>query len=458
MSRGPSRGGLPCWTIAEEMLVKLIVNIIYVTSSFPYGPGEAFLIPEINELIKQGHKISILPLYPRGGLLHKDALPLLARTETVPLLSPRLLFSALGHLLKHPALLPQLLALIGHGRPKILLKNLVVLPKALWLARFASECGAEHIHAHWATTTATAAWAAASVTKLPWSFTAHRWDIVENNLLPQKLTAAAFARFISLSGLRMAQEIAPLPRGKCFVLHMGVSLPPSSGPSPTSSRSVSPSQPKPGFRTPPTAETQPPVLFCPANLIPVKGHRYLLLALALLKSRQINPTLWLAGQGELLSELRHYSRELGLAGQVRFLGQVAHEQLMDFYASRTVTAVVLPSVDLGHGLHEGIPVSLMEAMSFGIPTISTQTGGIPELLEDGAGLLVPAKDAQSLAAAIERLLSDSKLRAEVGLKGYQRISDQFSASRTAAGLNIAFEDRAESRKDRRASFLPTYLL
>ncbi|CAA7602189.1 Glycosyl transferase, family 1 [Acididesulfobacillus acetoxydans] len=438
--------------------MKLVVNLIYVTASFPYGPGEAFLIPEINELIKQGHKISILPLYPRGDLLHKDALPLLANTETVPLLSPRLLLSALVHLLKHPALLPQLLALIGRGQPKILLKNLAVLPKALWLARFASKCGAEHIHAHWATTTATAAWVAATVTRLPWSFTAHRWDIVENNLLPQKLTSAAFARFISLSGLRMAQEITPLPGGKCFVLHMGVSLPPSSTRPPSSSQSASPSQPYPGFRTSPAAEAQAPVLFCPANLIPVKGHRYLLLALALLKGRQVNPTLWLAGQGELLGELRHCCEKLGLAGQVRFLGQVAHEQLIGFYASRTVSAVVLPSVDLGHGLHEGIPVSLMEAMSFGIPTISTQTGGIPELLADDAGLLVPAKDAQALAAAIERLLSDSKLRAEVALKGYQRISDQFSASRTAAELNMAFQGHAEDRKNRRASFLPTYLL
>lgn len=428
------------------------MKIVYVTSSFPHGPGEAFLIPEITELIRQGHEVSIVPLYPRGSVLHKDALPLLGETKSKPLLSLEVLFAALGTLFRHPALLFRLLRLIGHGRPKILFKNLTVLPKALWLAQFASVWGAQHIHAHWATTTSTAALVAAEVAELPWSFTAHRWDIVENNLLQQKLAKASFARFISRSGLSMAREITPLPGDKCFVLHMGVALPAFNYETPCL-------HPSPGAPAGPPSypdghsETSSPILFCPANLIPVKGHRYLLLAMAILKSRQIDANLWLAGQGELRSELQHFTEKLNLADRVCFLGEIPHERLLQLYADRTVAVVVLPSVDLGHGLHEGIPVSLMEAMSFAIPTVSTRTGGIPELLGNDAGLVVPAQNPQALADALEKLLFDAKLRSEVGAKGYQRISNQFSAAKTAAGLTAIFERRNQNHNSQRQALL-----
>ena len=72
------------------------------------------------------------------------------------------------------------------------------------------------------------------------------------------------------------------------------------------------------------------------------------------------------------------------------------------YREGRVGMVVLPSVDLGNNLHEGIPVALIEAMSYNIPVVGTHTGGIPELLEGGAGLIVPDKDPAALADAIER--------------------------------------------------------
>ena len=88
--------------------------------------------------------------------------------------------------------------------------------------------------------------------------------------------------------------------------------------------------------------------------------------------------------------------------------------------------VVLPSVDLGHNLHEGIPVALIEAMSYGIPVIGTRTGGIPELLEGGAGLIVPDKDPAALADAIERYVRDPAFAAEVAGKGRQRVCESFN--------------------------------
>ena len=83
----------------------------------------------------------------------------------------------------------------------VFVKNAVVLPKGLWLARLARRWHADHIHAHWGRTTATIGLVAAELTGIPWSLTLHRDDIAHPNLLSVKMRKAAFTRFISRSGL-----------------------------------------------------------------------------------------------------------------------------------------------------------------------------------------------------------------------------------------------------------------
>lgn len=99
-----------------------------------------------------------------------------------------------------------------------------------------------------------------------------------------------------------------------------------------------------------------------------------------------------------------------------------------------VDAVVLPSLTTDDGEREGIPVALMEAMAYGIPVVSTNTGGIPELLSDGAGLMVREKEAQELAGAIEKLIKDEGLSAEIGKKGRQMIEKEFNLQKNARML------------------------
>jgi glycosyltransferase involved in cell wall biosynthesis len=83
------------------------------------------------------------------------------------------------------------------------------------------------------------------------------------------------------------------------------------------------------------------------------------------------------------------------------------------------------------GEEEGIPVALMEAMACGIPVIGTQTGGIPELLRDGAGLVVPPNDPEALAEALRSLAGRPALRRELGAEGRKRIDR--AVSRRACG-------------------------
>ena len=111
---------------------------------------------------------------------------------------------------------------------------------------------------------------------------------------------------------------------------------------------------------------------------------------------------------------------------MQFLGQRSHSEILAMYREGRVGMVVLPSVDLGHNLHEGIPVGLIEAMAYDIPVVGTHTGGIPELLEGGAGLIVPDKDPAALADAIERYVRDPAFAAEVARKGRKRVCESFN--------------------------------
>jgi colanic acid/amylovoran biosynthesis glycosyltransferase len=177
-----------------------------------------------------------------------------------------------------------------------------------------------------------------------------------------------------------------------------------------------------------------PHVLCPAQLYPVKGHQYLISALGILRDRGIPCSLWIAGEGHLLEELQRQAGALGLQESIRFLGAVPHERILEWYRAGSVDIVVLASVDLGRHEHEGIPVALMEAMALGIPTISTQTGGIPELLGNRAGILVPPEDPEALAAALGQLILDSHARGRIGRVGRAKVAQQFNVERTTAEL------------------------
>ena len=397
------------------------MKIIYVTASLPYGSDEAFVIPEIRQLTRSGHIVLVVPRSLKGRIIHGHEIKPLSRPE--PLFSRATLASAARAMRTTPGKLYQAAAPLLKARSiKLRIKNLAIIPKALWLAEIAKNWGADHIHCHWAGTTASMAMLASKISGIPWSFTAHRWDIVENNLLSEKVRSATFARFISKDGLRMARERGVGQAGNPRVLHMGVSIP-------------SQVQRWYGPR---------PLIVCPARLVAVKGHRYLLEAWRILRNRRLDPELWLAGDGELRPKLEALSESLGLTGAVRFLGAVPHREFLKIYEQLPVSAVVLPSLDLGGGEHEGIPVALIEAMSYGIPVIATATGGTSELVTPGSGLLVPPADSEALADAIERVIQDADLRTKLGDIGRQRaleaydvagIADQLAAE-FAAGIRL----------------------
>jgi glycosyltransferase involved in cell wall biosynthesis len=392
------------------------MRLLYITVTMPFGDSESFFIPEVQELRRLGWELLIVPRDPDAKVVNRDASDLEALSVCEHIVSWNTFAAAVAELLRHPLRCLGAFGLLLRSRsPEVLAKNLIVYSKALWLARLARKWGADHIHAQWTSTTATMAMLAGHISGIPWSCTAHRGDIAENNLLRSKASRAGFMRFISASGLRMAQGFGvPAAATNTPVIHLGVRLPPE--------------------RPPATAHDGAPTAICPAGLLPVKGQKYLLQALAILKDRGLELSLDIAGEGELKAELQALTAALGLEKCVRFLGYVPHNEVLQLYAAGKIDLLVLPSVSLPQHNHEGIPVSLMEAMAWGIPVLSTATGGIPELLHDGAGIMVPPQDAAALADALERLVRDPDLRRQLAVAGRRRIEEEFDVRATASRL------------------------
>lgn len=153
-----------------------------------------------------------------------------------------------------------------------------------------------------------------------------------------------------------------------------------------------------------------------ANFTPKKNHRLMLEALAG-NGPQGRAHLALVGLGPLEDELRAATEELEVAERTTFLG------------SRDDVPRILPLFDLFvlSSQFEGFPISLVEAMATGLPSVATAVGGIPEVLVDGRnGLLVESQDRDGLRAAITKLMDDPDLAALLGA----------NARRTAEQLDL----------------------
>jgi glycosyltransferase involved in cell wall biosynthesis len=179
-----------------------------------------------------------------------------------------------------------------------------------------------------------------------------------------------------------------------------------------------------------------------ANLHTYKGHIDLLLALSGIRERL--PPHWtlLAVGADIagsMALLRRRAAELGLSGQVRFLGQ------------RTDIATVLSASDLHLSAShtESLPNNILEAMCAGLPIIATNVGGVSEQLADGvSGVLVPARAPHQLAGAIERLVGDEELRLRLGREARDRVARAFPIEPVVAALEEIYGSLTPRHHDR----------
>ncbi len=394
------------------------MKVVYVTQRLPFGEGETFVVPEVEALLAAGHEVLIVPRLSTEAVVHDNVEALVARTRTLPG-AAAVVVAVAAALARSPRQTMGAFWRLRCSRPRSrTVSNAVATAQGIWLARLARRWGADHIHAHWSHLTATLAMGASALSGIPWSFTAHRYDIFLNNLLTEKLRSARFGRFIARDMLAVARPLVAADAiERAMVLHMGVALP------------------RPPATAAPTRAC--PILLCPARLVPVKGHVHLLEAAARLAAEGVAFELWLAGDGPEREAITRRAAELHLGDRIRLLGTVPPAELLALYREGRVDGVVLPS------LHEGLSVALVEAMASGIPVIATRVGGVPELLEGGVGVLVAAADPGALAEAMGRVLGSPALRAELARAGRQRVESEFEVGAIARELVRRFAGAGE---------------
>lgn len=156
------------------------------------------------------------------------------------------------------------------------------------------------------------------------------------------------------------------------------------------------------------------------RLVAVKNHKCLLEAFKRVTDEIDGARLIIVGDGPLAGQLESLAAQLGISDQVHFAG---FQRDVDGYLRR-LDVFVLSS------LHEGVPISLLEAMSIGVPVVCTRVGGIPEVIADHHnGLLVASDDAESLSAALKKIAADRGLARRLAENARSTVSDELSFDR-----------------------------
>lgn len=182
---------------------------------------------------------------------------------------------------------------------------------------------------------------------------------------------------------------------------------------------------------------------CVADILPRKGHLYLIRALAQLKARHPNARLALAGSVRDKSYdqlIREEAKRLQVEEMILWLGYRQDVPLL----LAAFDLFVLPSLD------EMFPVGVLEAMASALPIIATAVGGTPECAADPESLiLIPPADPQQLAVAMDRLLSDPELRFKMAKQARETVQNHFTVNSLCPQVEQIFERVIERTQSKR---------
>lgn len=392
------------------------MEIVYLLNFFP-KLSESFILNEINLLSKIGVNINVLATSSIKGELFHDNYQYERKVYYYERKRARVLdlFNRqnLSHLVNSPALV----------NPKI---NLYCGLVAQQFTEVAKEFNNDLLHSHFASNATLIEMSVSRNLKVPFTFTVHASDLYRGTETSSWLTKK---RFLSKLGSKASGIVAISDYNRNFlidkvgvdaekvqVIHCGID-----------SKVFNRATPyEPSKR-----------ILCVGRLIEKKGIKYLIEAMAHLKNR-FEVTLSIVGTGPDEAMLKQLADGLGVSSSIKFLGDISDTKLIALYENSGI--FVLPCIISFDGDRDGIPVALMEAMSMGLPVISTDVSGIPELVKNGKnGLLVKQKDSKLLADAIESLLNSPETCKQFGEEGRKTIIQEFDIEKNAFILRRFFQ-------------------
>ena len=394
-------------------------RVIYLLKMFPRF-SETFILNEILGLEALGVDVRIYSLKrPNDGKFHAELARLRARVRYVPEYAT----ANIGDFL------PRLLAVM-RDRPGAFLSTLgeavaALNPyavkrwmQAVWLSNELRDDPHTGVHCHFALSAPRVAYFLRKLNGNPYTFTAHAKDIYLKStkrwLLRRKIeesrgvvTVCDFNRNYLLAG--HAKGLGD----RIVRIYNGIDL-----------DAFTPADP---------ARRREGVILSVSRLVPKKGVDVLLKACAELRQRGIAFECRICGEGSERPALERLAAELGLGESVVFLGMLPQTEVRRELSECTLLAA--PSMEAADGNLDALPTSLIEAIATGTPCVSTTVTGIPEIVTDGEqGLLVAPGDEGALADALERLLHDPVMRAEMARKGRERAHERFDRHLTIREL------------------------
>ena len=172
------------------------------------------------------------------------------------------------------------------------------------------------------------------------------------------------------------------------------------------------------------------------RIAPIKRLDVLLSAVGMARRDGADIGLAIVGDGEARSELEELSRQLGIESSVHFLGYRSDLERINAAAD----AVVLSSDN------EGTPVCLIEAAASARPVVTTDVGGVRDVVTDRTGIVVPANDPAALSEGMVTLARDADLRSEMGSQARQHALSSFSADRLVRDIDGVYKDLINHRR------------
>src|SRR5215216_4448260 len=403
------------------------LKVAYIMSRFP-KLTETFILYEMLAMRQQGIRVEVYPLLrERENVMHQEAVQFVEVAHFQPFISLPIVRANLHFLWKKPFVyLKTLWDLLrsNWGSFNFFTGVIGIFPKTVLFAYQMRADHVQHVHAHFASHPAAAGFIIHRLVGIPYSFTAHGSDLHrDRHMLREKVAEAAFVAAISEYNKELIiSECQGNYREKVNVVHCGVDT--------EVFRARS-------HETPFEKGENPFMILCVGTLHEVKGQAYLIEASRHLHKRGFNFECHFVGDGPDRESLTNLAEHAGISDKVRFHGKLTRDEIARLLLDADV--LTAPSVPTSDGRREGIPVVLMEAMGSGVPVIASDLSGIPELVNSKlTGLLVPPRDAKSLADALERYIKDPDLRRRLGQAGRDKVVEEFDLNKNAAKLAECF--------------------
>jgi colanic acid/amylovoran biosynthesis glycosyltransferase len=388
-----------------------MANFAYLFERFP-SFGQTFCYREVAELARQGITPAIFSIRnPKDEPPQDWEARIVQRVHY--LLEEKELLDDVRRASKKRKLTAEIVATLEEwGRRTDFLR----LYQAAYVGLRLQQMGNQHVHAHFAGMAARTAFWIHKFFPITFSFTAHANDIFAPHNFEiglDKLVKTArvvvtetdFAR-------RFLQERFPECADRIHRIYNGLNLA--------------------EFRRADFSST-PPLIVGIGRLIAKKGFADLIRACRLLAEREKLFRCEIIGEGPLENELREQVQQSGLQNCVTFSGARPQSKIRQRLAAANV--FVLPSVVDPDGGSDNLPTVIMEAMATGLPVVSTDVGGIPEMIiENETGFLVQPGDAVTLADRIEKVIIDRSLAQKLGQAGYVRARELFSIEKNVREL------------------------